>query len=45
MKFNSEIWKKKKDKGISLRSEIKGISIPKNLKEFEEDLIVAHNIV
>ena len=45
MKFNSEVWKKKKDKGISLRSEIKGISIPKNLKEFEKDLIVAHNIV
>tara|TARA_Y100000034_G_scaffold111629_1_gene144878 strand:- start:7581 stop:9740 length:2160 start_codon:yes stop_codon:yes gene_type:complete len=45
MKFNSEVWKKKKDKGISLRSEIKEISIPKNLKEFEKDLIVAHNIV
>ena len=43
-KFNSGIWKKKKDQGIRLRDEISGIKIPKELKPFEKDLIVAHNL-
>lgn len=43
MEFNSEIWKKKKEKGISLRDEIK-IDIPKNLEKFKKDLIAMHNI-
>ncbi len=43
--FNSEVWKKKKDRGISLRNEISGIKIPKRLKNFEKDLIVAHGLV
>jgi valyl-tRNA synthetase len=42
--FNKEIWKKKKDQGISLKAEIKGIIIPENLKRFEKDLIATHNI-
>ena len=45
MKFDSEIWKRKKENGMSLRNEIKNISIPKNLKKFEKDLISAHNLV
>ncbi len=44
MQFNSEIWKTKKDQGLSLRSEIKGIKIPKELKPFEKDLIACHNL-
>ena len=43
--FNSEVWKTKKDNGISLRNEISGIKIPKELKPFEKDLIKTHNII
>jgi len=42
--FNSEVWKMKKEKGISLRNAIHGIKIPKNLKKFEKDLATAHNL-
>jgi len=42
--FNSEVWKEKKDHGIRLRDEISGIKIPKELKPFEKDLIVTHNL-
>jgi len=42
--FNSEIWKTKKEKGISLRNPIKGIKIPKELTPFEKDLKACHNI-
>ncbi len=43
MEFNSKIWKEKKDKGISLRDEIK-IKIPEELKAFEKDLKECHNL-
>ncbi|MGD9276780.1 MAG: valine--tRNA ligase [Candidatus Pacearchaeota archaeon] len=43
--FNSKVWKKKKDKGISLRNEISGVKVPNKLKDFEKDLITAHNLV
>ena len=42
--FNSQIWKTKKEKGISLRNQIKGIKIPKELTPFEKDLKACHNI-
>ena len=41
--FNMKIWKMKKDRKLSLKSEIK-IGIPKELKRFEKDLIAMHNI-
>ncbi len=44
MDFNSRVWKEKKEKGLSLKSEIKNIKIPKELKAFEKDLTVTHNI-
>ena len=44
MEFNSEVWKKKKDAGISLANEISGIKIPKELKDFEKDLKECHNL-
>lgn len=44
IEFNSEVWKKKKELAVSLKSEISGINIPKELKVFEKDLISAHNI-
>ena len=45
MEFNSNVWKKKKEKGISLINEISGIKIPRELKNFEKDLIAAHKII
>ena len=45
MEFNSSVWKRKKEKNISLREKVSGIKIPKNLKEFEKDLIVTHNLI
>ncbi|MFA5020016.1 MAG: valine--tRNA ligase [Candidatus Pacearchaeota archaeon] len=44
MEFNSEVWKIKKEKGISLREPISNIKIPKELKDFEKDLIACHKI-
>jgi len=44
IKFNSEIWKKKKEQNLSLKSEISGIKIPKHLEKFKKDLIATHNL-
>ena len=41
--FNTKIWKMKKDKRLSLKTEIE-VKIPKELKEFEKDLVKMHNI-
>jgi len=41
--FNSKIWKMKKDKGLSLKSESK-IKISKALIPFRKDLQKMHNI-
>jgi len=45
MNFNSRVWKEKKEKGISLRSEISGLEIPPELKSFEKDLKATHNLI
>lgn len=45
MEFNSDVWKKKKEEGVSLRNEINGVKIPKELKEFEKDLKECHNLI
>ncbi len=45
MEFNSEVWKQKKEKSISLRDSISGIRIPKELEEFEKDLIATHKLI
>ena len=42
--FNSEVWKAKKESGLSLKSPISGISIPSELSEFGESLVRMHNI-
>jgi valyl-tRNA synthetase len=44
MEFNSEVWKKKKEKSISLRDSIKGIKIPDELGSFEKDLVACHGL-
>ena len=45
MNFNSKVWKDKKEKGLTLRDQIKSIKIPKELKPFEKDLIACHNLI
>ncbi|MBU4241831.1 MAG: class I tRNA ligase family protein, partial [Nanoarchaeota archaeon] len=42
--LNSSIWKAKKDKGLSLKSEIRKLVLLDSFKEIEKDLIAAHNI-
>ena len=42
--FNSAVWKAKKDKGLSLKSEVASAVIPKNLKPIEKDMLAAHGI-
>ena len=44
MEFNSNVWKTKKERGLSLKDEI-SIEIPDELKDFEEDLRNCHHIV
>jgi valyl-tRNA synthetase len=44
IELNSTIWKAKKERGLSLKSEIKKAKIPKQFKSIEDDLIAAHNI-
>ncbi len=44
MDFNKEVWKTKKDNGISLNSPIKDVKIPKEFKQFERDLKACHKI-
>ncbi len=45
IEFNSEIWKTKKDMGLSLNAEIEGVEIPKELTIFSEDLVRMHKII
>lgn len=44
IEFNSGVWKKKKDSGVSLSNPIEGIKIPNSLKDFEKDLKKVHKI-
>jgi valyl-tRNA synthetase len=43
--LNSRIWKKKKDKGLSLKAPVKHAIIPSKFKKIEKDLKETHNIV
>ncbi len=42
--FNSEIWKQKRDKGLSLNVELAGVKIPDELMPFEADLRRMHRL-
>ncbi|MDP2946791.1 MAG: class I tRNA ligase family protein [Nanoarchaeota archaeon] len=44
IEFNGQVWKMKKEKGISLKEPIDGVEIPSELKEFEKDLKATHKI-
>ena len=43
--FNSEVWKIKKDNGISLNTEISDIKIPEELVILSDSLIRMHRIL
>ena len=45
VEFNSLIWKTKKEQGLSLKSEIEGITIPPILIDFKDALISMHNLL
>ena len=42
--FNSAVWKFKKEKGLSLNSELQELTAPEELSEFSADLKAMHNI-
>ncbi len=44
MAFNSDVWKKKKEAGISLRDSIEGIEVHEELKFAKKDLVACHKI-
>jgi valyl-tRNA synthetase len=41
---NSAIWKTKKEKGLSLKSQVKELYLPESLKDFELDLKNMHHV-
>ena len=43
--FNTLVWKKKKDAGLALNTEIKNIVIPKELRRFNDDLKKMHKLI
>ena len=45
IEFNSNVWKIKKETGISLNTEISDIPIPNNIDFLEKSLIRMHRIV
>ena len=45
IEFNSFVWKLKKDDGLSLNAEIKGVEVPDSLAEFTDTLVQMHTLV
>ena len=43
--FNSEVWKTKKENGLSLNAEIEGIEIPESLEAFRGTLTRMHKLL
>ena len=43
--FNSEVWKTKKEQGLSLNAEIEGVQIPDSLEEFNGTLMRMHKLL
>ena len=44
IKFNSQVWRIKKEKSLTLKDPIKKIIIPKELQPFQKDLSACHNL-
>lgn len=45
MDFNSEVWRNKKEQGLSLNSELSGVKIPDNLSQLEVPLRRMHKLL
>jgi len=45
MEFNSNVWRQKKDLGISLNSEISNISIPDEISLLADSLVRMHKLI
>ena len=43
--FNSETWRTKKEKDLSLNAEIDGVSVPDVLNEFSAELTAMHKLI
>ena len=43
--FNADVWKRKRDQGLSLNIELPGVDVPSTLKPFEADLKRMHRLV
>ena len=44
MELNSNIWKVKKEKGVSLKAELSEVRIPEKFRCIEKDFVVTHSI-
>jgi valyl-tRNA synthetase len=44
LELNGEIWKAKKDRNLSLKTEIKEATLPNKFKPIEKDLVASHHI-
>jgi valyl-tRNA synthetase len=42
--LNSTVWKAKKDKGLSLRAEVRELVMPQKLRPLEKDISQMHNV-
>ena len=42
--FSSEIWKRKREQGLTLNAELQGMSVPQDLAPFETDLRRMHRL-
>jgi hypothetical protein len=44
IEFNSQVWKAKKDVGVSLAAPISGHQVPEELKMIEQALVSMHKL-
>jgi len=42
--FNSEVWKQKREAGLSLKAPLRGVSVPEALRPYEADLRRMHRL-
>lgn len=45
LELNSLVWKAKKDRGLSLKTDVKRLTVPQELKPVEDDLRKTHHIL
>jgi len=45
VQLNSRIWKAKKDAGLSLKAEVKSLTIPESLRMLEKDIKLTHSVI